>query len=122
MRSRFSAYARGEPAYLFRTLHPDHEDHAAGAAALAESMAAHGMHLRYEALHILDRDGPDEDGVARVLFHVRMKQRGKDASFAELSSFAKDAEGWRYVGGELRPGVLDAGLRIASFLRRTVKE
>jgi SEC-C motif-containing protein len=122
MRSRYSAYVVGAHAYLFRTLHPDHDDHAAGEAALTKTFASNTKLLRYEALRVLDRDGPDADGVARVLFHVKMKRAGKDASFVELSSFAHDGEGWRYVGGELRPGNAAEGLTIASFLRRAVKE
>jgi SEC-C motif domain protein len=122
MRSRFSAFALGEHAYLHRTLHPDHDDHAAGAAALAKTLAKGAKSARYEALRIFDRDGPDEDGIARVLFHVKMKQSGRDTSFVELSSFAHDGDGWRYVGGELRSGAAPEGLTIASFLRRGVKE
>ena len=116
MRSRFSAYAKGEHDYLFRTLHPDHDDHAAGPLAHAESIRKSAKSLRYESLRVLDRDGPDADGIARVLFHVSMKRSGKDTSFAELSSFAHDGTGWRYVGGELRarPVVVN-GLTIASF-------
>jgi SEC-C motif domain protein len=116
MRSRFSAYARGVHDYLFRTLHPDHDNYAAGPAAHAKSMAKHGKSLRYESLVVLDRDGPDADGIARVLFHVSMKQSGKDASFVELSSFAHDGTGFRYVGGEHRARpVVVSGLTIASF-------
>jgi SEC-C motif-containing protein len=121
MRSRYAAFVRGESAYLHRTLHPDHEDHARGATALAASMAKHARATRYEALRILDRDGPDRDGIARVLFHVTMKIAGKDASFVELSSFAHDGTGWRYVGGITRAAKIDraAALTIASFERAT---
>lgn len=122
MRSRFSAFALGDYAYLFRTLHADHEDHARGHAAFAESAAKSGRQTRYDALRVLDRDGPDVDGVARVLFHAAVKRSGKDASFLELSSFVHDGEGWRYVGGELRSGAPRVDERIASFLGRSVKE
>jgi uncharacterized protein YchJ len=117
MRSRFAAFVRGEHAHLFRTLHPDHEDHAHGARALAEPLAKSAKRTRYRSLAILDRDGPDADGIARVLFHVTMTLDGKDASFAELSSFAHDGEGWRYVGGVTRrcPASGAHDLRIASF-------
>ena len=101
MRSRYSAYVRGEH---------------------ASTLATHAKRLRYEALRVLDRDGPDADGIARVLFHVRMKQSGKDASFAELSSFASDGTGWRYVGGELRARAQPEELTIASFLRRAARK
>jgi SEC-C motif-containing protein len=117
MRSRFCAFVRGEHAYLFRTLHPDHDDRAAGQKALIATLAKNAKRTRYEALRILDRDGPDADGIARVLFHVTMRLDGKDASFAELSSFAHDGEGWRYVGGVTRACRVDAtnALRIATF-------
>ncbi len=68
---------------------------------------------------ILDREGPDPDGIARVLFHVTMRVEGKDASFAELSSFAHDGAGWRYVGGVTRACRVDRArdLTIAAFAR-----
>ena len=122
MRSRFSAYVKGEHAYLFRTLHPDHDDHVKGAGALRASQVANGKHLRYESLRVLDRDGPDLDGIARVLFHVKMRLRGKDLSFEELSSFAHDGDGWRYVGGALEPCAAPIAPTIASFLARDVKQ
>ncbi len=120
MRSRYSAFVRGEHAYLFRTLHPDHDHHAAGAVALAKSLARSAKQTRYEALRVLDHDGPDADGISRVLFHVTMKSRGEDASFTELSSFARDGEGLRYVGGSLRAG-RSVHETIASFLARAVR-
>ncbi len=117
MRSRFAAFVRGEHAYLFRTLHHDHEDHARGARALADQLTRSAKRTRYRSLAILDRDGPDADGIARVLFHVTMTMDGEDASFAELSSFAHDGDGWRYVGGITRtcPASRAQGLRIDSF-------
>ncbi|MFO0684022.1 MAG: YchJ family metal-binding protein [Sandaracinus sp.] len=121
MRSRYAAFARGELSYLFRTLHADHDDHAQGEAAWVRSAAQGAKRARYDALAILDRDGPDTDGVARVLFHVTMRVDGRDASFAELSSFAHDGTGWRYVGGVTRRMSYDraAPLRIATFERET---
>jgi hypothetical protein len=41
---------------------------------------------------------PDE-----VLFHARIFVHGRDHSFVELSSFVREADGWRYAGGELVP-------------------
>jgi len=99
MRSRYCAFVRGEHPYLFRTLHRDHDDHAAGRDAWTAQLGKSAKRTRYDALLVLDHDGPDADGIARVLFHVTMRVDGKDASFAELSSFAHDGTGWRYVGG-----------------------
>jgi SEC-C motif-containing protein len=119
MRSRYAAFALAEHAYLFRTLHPDHDDHARGESALSAQLAKNAKRIRYDALAILDRDGPDADGIARVLFHVTMRVEGKDASFAELSSFAHDGTGWRYVGGVTRPCRIERarGLTVATFER-----
>jgi hypothetical protein len=41
---------------------------------------------------------PDE-----VLFHARIFVQGRDHSFVELSSFVREADGWRYAAGELLP-------------------
>lgn len=119
MRSRFSAFVRGEHAYLFRTLHPDHDDHAAGERALRAELARGARRNRYDTLVVIDRDGPDADGIARVLFHVTMRRDGRDASFAELSSFAHDGTGWRYVAGVSRSCRASgaAGLTIGEFAR-----
>lgn len=119
MRSRYAAFVRGDHAHLFRTLHPDHDDHAAGASALALALARNAKRTRYEALRILDREAPDADGIARVLFHVTMRIDARPASFAELSSFAHDGSGWRYVGGQTRamPPERARGLTIDAFSR-----
>lgn len=99
VRARFSAFARGEHRFLFRTLHPDHDDRGRSERAFVEALAKHARRARYRALRIVDRDGPDADGVARVLFAVDVAVAGRDASFVELSSFARAEDGWRYVGG-----------------------
>ncbi len=96
MRSRYAAYVRGDARYLFRTLHPDHDDKPLGERALAARM---NRSARYRGLHVLDHDGPDPSGVHRVLFHASISVGGKDASFVELSSFAHDGVGLRYVAG-----------------------
>jgi SEC-C motif-containing protein len=100
MRSRFAAFARGEVEWIWTSLHPDHDDR-------AESRETVLAHLRdglargvvYGSLVVLDTRPPDAEGVARVLFWARVKTRDKDASFVELSSFAHDGEGWRYLFG-----------------------
>ncbi len=100
MRSRFAAFARGEVAWLWASLHPDHDDRAESRddvlTHLREGLA---RGVRYEALTILDTRAPDAEGVARVLFHARIQGGGRDLSFVELSSFVHDGEGWRYLFG-----------------------
>lgn len=120
MRSRYTAFALGEHGYLFRTLHPEHEDHALGERALRARVTKAAKRTRYHGLSVLDADGPDLNGVARVLFSATLKHDGKDASFVELSSFAHDGTGWRYLAGRsFAPrGLGDLGrVRIADLER-----
>lgn len=101
MRSRYTAFVRGHHAHLVRTLHPDHEDRRLPPKLLQERLDKHARRARYHGLTVLDHDGPDADGIHRVLFRVSMKLAGADASFAELSSFAVAEGGIRYLTGRL---------------------
>lgn len=102
MRSRFSAFAKKQADYLWRTLHPDHEDRQHDEAVVLRSIRATASEMRYAGLAILDRRGPDEAGVAQVLFFARLFQGSAERSFVELSDFAHDGAGWRYLRGALR--------------------
>jgi SEC-C motif domain protein len=99
MRSRFSAFAKKEAAYLYRTLHPDHEDRARPEADVLRDIHASASACRYLGLTVLDRIDADEEGIARVRFRARVFTKGRDVSFVELSEFAHDGEGWRYLRG-----------------------
>jgi SEC-C motif-containing protein len=100
MRSRFSAFVRKDAHYLYRTLHPEHDEHAQGGDAFVRKMKQHfAERIVYQKLEVLDSAGPDATGVAKVLFRARVMRRGKDVSFAELSYFAHDGVGLRYLSG-----------------------
>lgn len=120
MRSRFSAFAKKEAAYLWRTLHPDHEERQRPEAEVMRSIRASASEMRYAGLAILDRREPDEDGIAQVLFLARVFHGSTERSFVELSDFAHDGEGWRYLRGAGRPVAAVRGdamaLRIPAFL------
>ena len=115
MRSRYSAFALGEVDYLWRTLHPDHDDRSRDRAEWERELRAGLKVLRYRRLRILDTAPPDADGVAKVLFHVSVSRRRRDQSFAELSLFAHDGEGWRYLVGETRALRDPEGCTIAAW-------
>lgn len=120
MRSRYAAFARAEVDYLVRTLHPEHPDRAAPEDLLRRSIRESAQAHKYPGLTILDADGPDAEGLARVLFHARVFQKGRDQSFVECSEFARDGFGWRYLRGTLRPRHACpadlAGMNISAFL------
>ncbi len=101
MRSRYSAYALGEVAYLWRTLHPDHPDRQApgGEAAWTASLRQSRRTLRFVRLRVLEHDE------THVLFHAEIYEGGREQSFLERSTFARDPQapnGWRYLSGEVR--------------------
>lgn len=111
MRSRFAAFALRDAEYLWRTLHADHEDRARPKEDVVRDLAAAARAHRYLRLSILDNDE------TRVLFLAKVFAKGKDLSFVELSDFAHDGTGWRYVGGTAKAsaGLTGEGLTIATF-------
>lgn len=125
MRSRFSAFARKEVEHLWRTLHPDHEDRQHEKAEVLRSIRASASEVRYAGLAILDRREPDAEGIAQVLFFARLFQGSSERSFVELSDFAHDGEGWRYLRGISRPIAAIQGdpmtVRIATFAEVTAR-
>ena len=100
MAARYAAFVLGHAAFLHRTLHPQHDDHAAGVLGVELALRAQVKSVRYQALRILDSRDPDESGAAEVLFHVSVRAAGRDVSFVERSYFLHDGEGWRYLAGE----------------------
>lgn len=115
MRSRYSAFVLGDLDHLWRTLHPDHDDRARDRDEWARELSGGLKSLRYRRLRILDSAEPDEDGVAKVLFHVTLSAGRRAASFAELSYFAHDGDGWRYLVGETRRLPNPDGVTIADW-------
>lgn len=102
MRSRFAAFALGLGDYLVATLAEGHEDRALPAPALARELARVKERQRFLDLHVAHAAEDGDRG--EVLFVARVFERGKDRSFAELSTFVREADGaWRYRGGDLLP-------------------
>jgi SEC-C motif-containing protein len=94
VRARFSAFALGEADFLWRTLHPDHDDRERPRDEVLRELREASRTHRYLRLEILR----SED--TRVLFSVKVFAKGKDLSFQELSTFARAEGGWRYLVGE----------------------
>jgi SEC-C motif-containing protein len=97
MRSRYAAFALGLGPYLVDTLAASHPDRGRPPAELARELGRAHLTQRYMGLAIFPAR-PDE-----VLFHAQIFVRGRDHSFVELSSFVREADGWRYAAGELLP-------------------
>ncbi len=102
MRSRFSAFALENAAYLRKTLHESHPDRLRPEAEVLRDLKRACRAFDYRSLDILAASGPDEAGRAHVEFRAGLVDRGRDRSFIERSSFLHDGAGWRYVSGEMR--------------------
>lgn len=98
MRSRYTAYARGDVAHLARTLAPEHR---AGfdIADVSAGMAG----TQWLGLEILDaKDGGTGDNTGIVEFVARFQTQGQMRALHERSRFRRDDNDgrWVYVDGE----------------------
>lgn len=116
MRSRYAAFALGEGAYLVDTLAANHESRAEPRESLERDLRRTRETHRYTGLTIVSAPKPAEgDATAKVLFVAKVFEKGRDLSFAELSTFVREDGAWRYASGLMIPkdalpsdlGVLD---------------
>jgi SEC-C motif-containing protein len=103
MRSRYAAFALGNGEYLVRTLASTHPDLEAPRDELARALGRARAQQRFVGLRILSATTSPAGDTGEVLFHARIFERGADRSFAERSTFVREAGGWRYAAGELVP-------------------
>lgn len=88
MRSRYSAFARGDADYLFRTWHPRTRP--------TDVTVASG--INWAGLNVIDTvaGGPDDD-VGEVEFTARFESAGRVGSLHERSRFERRAGRWLYL-------------------------
>lgn len=103
MRSRFTAFAVGDIAHLWRTLHPQHVDRQRERAVVERELARVCRTTRFMGLVITATTPPDDAGIATVSFSVRAFVDGRPAGFSETSRFAIAEGGWRYRDGDVAP-------------------
>lgn len=100
MRSRYSGFALGKGAYLYDTLakdHPDRQHAPEDAERVVTSLSRMKDKQRFLGLTIVHAAG------AEVLFVAKIFEQGRDVSFAELSEFVKEEDGWKYASGLVLP-------------------
>ncbi|WP_141119991.1 YchJ family protein [Mycobacterium malmoense] len=90
MRSRYSAFARGDADYLFRTWHP----------RTRPSDVTVDPDITWTGLSVLDAvaGGPEDDG-GEVEFIARFESAGGPGSLHERSRFERRAGRWFYLDG-----------------------
>ena len=93
MRSRYAAFARGDVAYLVRTLHPS-QRRLDTAASLNTTIAS----TRWTGLRVLDtRRGGTKDDAGEVEFVAFYDGAGGRGELHERSRFVREAGAWLYV-------------------------
>ncbi len=95
MRSRYSAYALGLADHIMRSTHPDSPHHGTDAAGWRAELQRFCRITRFEGLSVESATTFGE--TARVRFHAKLLQRGRDASFTEESLFRRVQGRWLYV-------------------------
>lgn len=103
MRSRYAAFALGLGEYLARTLASTHPDLAAPRDELARALGQARAKQRFVGLNILSATTSPAGDEGEVLFYAHIFERGADRSFAERSTFVREAGAWRYAAGEIVP-------------------
>lgn len=84
MKSRYSAFATNDYAYIIKTTHPQNSDFMSDKKAWKASI-----------LEFID--GQTQ---AYVTFKANLMQNGNDSSFIEKSNFIKEDKQWLYHSGE----------------------
>ncbi len=98
MRSRYSAYAMKEIAYLKSSLHPDHRSDFDEKSTRAWAESSEWLNLE-----ILDTvGGGPEESEGKVDFVATFIDKGVKREHRELSTFKKEAGTWYLVGGEVQ--------------------
>lgn len=90
MRSRYTAYAVGDAAYLLSTWH----------ATTRPRRLALDPRLRWSGLSVLSTRGGLLDTTGVVAFEARYDDEGHPGVLAETSSFVREGGRWYYVGPE----------------------
>jgi SEC-C motif-containing protein len=92
MRSRYSAFVRGDAAYLLATWHPRTRPPAP--LALTPGVTWLGLEVRHHE--------PSGD-TATVAFEARSTVRGRAHRLVETSRFVREDGRWYYVDGDITP-------------------
>jgi SEC-C motif domain protein len=92
MRSRYSAYAMGNAAYIIATTHPDHPDSQISLPQRRKEIKKFCRQTQFQNLEILD------EAETSVTFKATLLLDNQDVSFTEKSAFAKLNDQWFYLG------------------------
>lgn len=97
MRSRYSAFSKGEVDYLISTHYPDRRQ-----PNDRQQLAANISAIEWVALKIVDTaKGTSEDNIGTVEFVATFIENGKIGQLRERSEFIKENGRWFYLQGSI---------------------
>ncbi len=94
MRSRYTAYARRNAAYLIATWHP-----ACHPENFRESLEKSFLSTTWFSLHIIEAETPVDIGEGFVTFFARFSENEQRSFIHERSRFLQLAQRWYYIDG-----------------------
>jgi SEC-C motif-containing protein len=98
MRSRYSAFAKGELDYVQKTHHPDTRNDLD-----MEGVKSWALNSEWLGLEILEKEaGAENDSEGKVEFRCRFNFNGSEQTHHELSTFRKSDGVWYFVDGVMR--------------------
>ena len=102
MRSRYTAYALGLPAYIISTTHPASSQFFHDTAKWTQQISTFCEKTQFKKLEVLDVQ--EKELIAVVTFVAHLTQDNKDVSFTERSYFEKSKGIWLYQRGLVAEG------------------
>ena len=101
MRSRYTAYALGNIAYIAATHAPEAQEDfdQAGSEEMARKVKWKGL-----TIEATEAGGPDDE-TGSVTFAARFSMQGQESLHREISTFRKADGRWVYVDGQVNPPV-----------------
>ena len=100
MRSRYSAYALCNSAYIMRSTHVESPHHQSNQEMWRNSVLEFCETTQFIGLEIVTEEFDDTSNEAWVTFKAILSQDGQDASFTERSLFKKVRGLWQYVSDD----------------------
>ena len=100
MRSRYTAYAINNVAYIINTTHPQSPLYQANTAKWAVELGQFCASTRFERLTVQSTSS-DSTETGWVTFTATLFQGTRDVSFTERSLFRKQNGKWLYVSGDV---------------------
>ena len=101
MRSRYTAYARGDVGYIVETTDPEGAAWNADETAWRRSIRDFHRSCTFHGVDILDQSNDGDSATVRFHAHLSRGKDADDASFVENSTFVRRDGRWLYSSAQI---------------------